>query len=110
MFLRFHGVLMLALCSLVSPLVAGAQELLPAVSFRTVANVQFDMWPADFNSDAITDFVALGSSSRLQVWIANGDGTFRTTAPRQVPGRSSVRTRWNCVATRSKSVSRSAVT
>jgi regulation of enolase protein 1 (concanavalin A-like superfamily) len=66
---------MLALCSVLAPLVAGAQAV-PAVSFRTVADVQFDMWPADFNRDGITDFVGLGSSSRLQVWIGNGDGTF----------------------------------
>ena len=70
-------VLTLALCGLLLPLVARAQELLPAVSFRTVANVQFDMWPADFNGDGITDFVALGPSSFLQVWIGNGNGTFR---------------------------------
>ncbi len=73
----FRPALTLALWSLLFPLVARAQELVPAVSFRTVATVQFDMWPDDFNRDGITDVVALGSSRFLQVWIGNGDGTFR---------------------------------
>ncbi len=77
MYVPLRAVLTLALCCLLLPLVARAQELLPAVSFRTVANVQFDMWPADFNRDGMTDVVALGSSRFLQVWIGNGDGTFR---------------------------------
>ena len=80
MFSRLRLKVALTLCALATAVTAHAQELLPAVSFRSIAGVQGAMHPADFNGDGIVDFAALGASNALQVWIGNGDGSFRPPA------------------------------
>ena len=67
---------------------AQSNPVRPHAIVAKLPTLAFEIWPADFNQDGITDLAAGTASEQLSVRLGRGDGTFgtdRTIADGQMP-------------------------